>query len=84
MSKNLKEIAKDKGWWDPNTSETFDWKNVIGEASNVPATKLTTPEERYLAGKKLLETFAEGGTKIFQSSIDPSSHAFLSGTAKKH
>ena len=57
VSKDLFEIAKNEGWW--NGKDLFHWQNVIGEASRLPSTKLTTPQERYCAGKNLLEKHSQ-------------------------
>ena len=38
MSNGLKENAQNEGWWDGKTS--FNWTEVIGEANQLPTTKL--------------------------------------------
>ena len=61
MSKNLKEKAISEGWWDQETDPQFNWIKVIGEAKQLPVSKLATPKERYAAGKSLLENFSKEG-----------------------
>ncbi len=39
----------------------FNWIEVIGEASKVPSTKLTTPLKRFCEGKRLLEEHSKEG-----------------------
>lgn len=62
MSKNLQQRAISEKWWNGNS--IFDWKQVIGEASKVPLTKLASPEERYTSGKHLLNNLAMKGNFI--------------------
>ena len=57
MSKDLLKTAKEENWW--NGTDTFNWELVIGEAALLPSTKLTTPHERYCAGRKLLMANSE-------------------------
>lgn len=59
MSNGLRQKAIDEKWW--NGKSTFDWKQVMGEASKLPSTKLATPEERYSSGKKLLHDLSIKG-----------------------
>ena len=40
-------------------NEPLNWMEVIGEANQLPSSKLTTPNERYCAGKKLLEIHSD-------------------------
>ena len=62
MSNGLKENALNEGWWDGKTS--FNWTEVIGEANQLPTTKLATPKERYNSGQNLLKAFTQKGNKI--------------------
>jgi len=59
MSNGLKEKAQNDGWWDGET--TFNWTEVIGEANQLPTTKLATPKERYNSGQNLLKVFTQKG-----------------------
>ena len=59
MSKGLKEKAQNEDWWDGKT--TFNWTEVIGEANQLPTTKLATPKERYNSGQNLLKAFTKNG-----------------------
>ena len=64
MSKDLLESAKHQGWW--NGTDPFNWMQIIGEANQLPSSKLTTPNERYCAGKKLLEIHSDKSKYIIQ------------------
>ena len=72
MSKGLKEKAREEKWW--NGEEMFNWSNVMGEASHLPSTKLASPQERYCAGKSLLESLSAKGTDRVTTNI-----TFLAG-----
>ena len=66
MSKDLLKTAKEENWW--NGNDTFNWELVIGEAALLPSTKLTTPHERYCAGRKLLMANSEK-SKFFNNEL---------------
>ena len=56
-SKGLKEMAREKGWWDGR--EPFHWAEVLGGGA---CGELESPDSRWRCGKNLLEEGArEGG-----------------------
>ena len=59
MTNDLKEKAMNEGWWDGE--KAFNWTEVIGEANQLPSTKLATPKERYCSGQNLLKAFTKQG-----------------------
>jgi len=55
-SKGLKEMAREKGWWDGE--EPFHWATVLGGGA---CGELESPDSRWRCGKKLLEEGAREG-----------------------
>ena len=55
-SKGLKEMAKEKGWWDGR--EPFHWAEVLGGGA---CGELESPDSRWRCGKNLLEEGAREG-----------------------
>ena len=56
---NLIYKTLNQGWWDGE--KPFNWTQVIGEAKQVPSTKLATPKERYTSGQNLLKALTKQG-----------------------
>ena len=61
-------MIRPPGWW--NGTDPFNWMEVIGEANQLPSSKLTTPNERYCAGKKLLEIHSDKSKFLLFTSKD--------------
>ena len=54
-SEGLKDIARDKQWWDGKSD--FDWSQVMGGGTRG---SLTSPDRRWLCGRNLLQEKSAG------------------------